>query len=95
MYDHNVFCLSEFEYRSEESQIFFNTIELVVVSKTGQFCVPYTGRNPDLNLCVYPYLYKNTALYYGSVDPTTGYIQHFRDVCNLVQFDLYFHNNPV
>ena len=94
-YVYNLFCLSEFEYRSEESQIFFNTIELVVVSNSGQFCVTNTGRDFNVNHCVLPYLLRNAVLHYASADPTTGEVTRFGSQCKVVEYDLFFHNGPV
>ena len=81
---HDVFCLSEFEYRSEEYKIFFSVSELAVVSEDGRFCVPITG--PELpNTCILYYTYKNFVLRYASIDPNTGEVERFNDQCTAVK----------
>ena len=90
----DVYCLSEFEYKSEEFQIFFNTIEVVVVSNDGRFCINRTG--PELpNVCILFYTFRNFVLYYASINPITGRTERFSDQCIVVQTDLNFQGGPV
>ena len=81
----DVFCLSEFEYRRERSQIFFNSIEIVVVSNDGRFCDIVSGTaESDTNYCDLFYTFRNFVLYYASVSATTGQILHFDDQCTAI-----------
>ena len=85
----DIFCLSEFEYRSDEFQIFFNAIELIVVSDDGTFCKTHVG--PELtNFCVPFYSY----LYYASINPTSGAIERFDDQCSVVKDVFNFFATP-
>ena len=93
-FDADIFCLSEFEYRSDESQIFFNAVQLAVVSNDGHFCVSRTG--PDfLNYCSVFYTFKNFVLYYAYVDPITGEVYSFSEECLAILDRLSFHSGPV
>ena len=91
----NLFCLSEFEYRSEESLIFLNTIELMVVSNRGEFCVIIANRDPLVNFCALYYLFRNAVLFYASADPNSGFVTRFGTQCSVVNFDLGFQDGPV
>ena len=83
----DIYCLSEFEYRSENSQIYFNTVELQVVSADGEFCATVSG---DASQCHLFYTFMNFALYYASVDPVTGELQRFDAQCSVVRDRLGF-----
>ena len=82
-FDADIFCLSEFEYRSDESQIFFNTVQLAIVSKDSRFCASRTGIGLP-NYCAMFYPFQNSALYYGFTDPTTGELKSFSDECTVL-----------
>ena len=59
-----IYCLSEFEYRPSEFQIFFNAVQLVVISFEGKFCVNYSGNgNETLNKCEFYYTGDDTLFY--------------------------------
>ena len=49
-FDQDIFCLSEFEYRSEEFRIFVNVIQLYVVSEEGEFCARSNGTGRDCSV---------------------------------------------
>ena len=88
----DVFCLSEFEYRRERSQIFFNSIEVVVVSNDGRFCDIVSGTaKSDMNYCDLFYTFRNFVLYYASVSATAGQILRFDDQCTVIK-DLFSHD---
>ena len=89
----DIYCLSEFEYRSKDSKIFFNAIELVVVSENGQFCVTHTGPDVLHNNCVFYYTLDD-ILYYAFVDPVTGVIERFDEKCILAETDFNFPSGP-
>lgn len=76
----DVFCLSEFEYRREASQIFFNTIEIIVVSDDGSFCTthPQAG-STNYSRCSRFYRVEN--LYYGFLSSITDGIAKFYVSC--------------
>ena len=81
-----IHCLSEFRYSERDSEIYFNTIELEVVSPTGKFCAnKTTERN---SYCTAWYTFMNVALFYGSLDPNDGTVQRFDDEC-IVLRDIY------
>ena len=81
-----IHCLSEFQYIEEDSEIYFNTIELEVVSPTGKFCANKTT-DRDSN-CVGWYTYMNAALFYGFLDPNDGTVERFDDECIVIR-DIY------
>ena len=81
-----VHCFSEFQYSEEDSEIYFNTIELEVVSLKGQFCANKTDERGSF--CRPFYTYKNIALFYGFLDPTDGMVKRFDDECTEIK-DIY------
>ncbi len=87
-FDDDVFCLSEFEYRPDDFQIYFNAIELIVVSPEGKFCasVPATG----VSTCSFLYTFADFVLYYASIDPVTGGVRRFDQQCSLFDFSAEF-----
>lgn len=80
-----IFCLSEFVYRSKESQVFFNSIEVVPVSDDGRFCTTRSGRDYQVNQCVSFYMFQNFVLYYASINPVTRETEKFHDECIVVK----------
>lgn len=90
--NYDVFCLSEFEYRPEDFQIYFNALELVVVSQNGQFCATIETDldGSDPNFCTAFYTLENFVLYYASLDPVTGKIRRFDEECSVVKDRLGF-----
>ena len=90
-FDQDIFCLSEFEYRSEEFRIFVNVIQLYVVSEEGEFCARANGTGPDCNVF---YTFQNFVLYYGSSNPTTGEVSRFDDECIVVRDILNYRAGP-
>ena len=83
----DIYCLSEFDYRSEDSQIFFNAVQLEVISSDGHFCVSTAG----LNSCGLYYKF----LSYASVEPITGEVELFELRCSVVQYDFNYDGKPV
>ncbi len=78
--NNDVFCFSGFEYRPEDFQIYYNAIELVVVSTEGEFCDTLeTGSNSTFCAAFY------AQNYYASIDPVTGEIRPFDDQCSVVK----------
>jgi hypothetical protein len=61
----DVFCLSEFEYRSEDYQIYYNFVQLLVVAEDGRFCTTVGGLHNPSNVC--SEFYNQSVLYYGSL----------------------------
>ena len=90
-FDQDIFCLSEFEYQSEEFRIFVNVIQLYVVSEEGEFCARANGTGPDCNVF---YTFQNFVLYYGSSNPTTGEVGRINDECIVVQDILSYRAGP-
>ena len=82
-------CLSEFQYREEDFDIFFNTIEVQAISDKGEFCAIKTGNNvsnfSDYSRCTLYYTYGGFVLFYGSTDRLTGEITHFDDECIVIK----------
>ena len=71
----DIYCLSRFEYRSQESEIAFNVIEVTPLSSDGRFCT----MSSDAGRCDSYYL--NGKLYYASTNPTSGKIERYNDYC--------------
>ena len=92
--DQDIFCLSEFEYRSDEFQIFFNAIEVIVVSDDGTFCKTNAGPDEQTNFCIPFYTYKDQVLYYASIDPISREMEHFDDQCVVVSGTLNLFATP-
>ena len=69
--DADVFCLSEFEYRSEDHQIYFNVVQLFVVSNDGRFCRTSAALDNTPNNCTSFY----SSIYYASANPHTGMVE--------------------
>ena len=86
--DYDIFCLSEFEYRSTESQIFFNVMQIVIVSDDGHFCVDSTSPDPFVNLCY-------SIPYYASTNPFTGILDGFENRCIVLKTASYRRFGPV
>ena len=84
--DHDLFCLSEFEYRTKDSQIFFNTIQLVTVTLDGRFCANISSLNPITNNCGLFYTLQNAILYYASISPINGQIERFDTQCKVIEY---------
>ena len=83
--DPDIYCLSEFEYRSEKFQFFFNAIRVTVISDDGRFCATYSG--PDLpNFCIVFYTLDNFVLYYASINPVTKEIERFDKQCSVIKY---------
>ena len=83
--DPDIYCLSEFEYRSEKFQFFFNAIRVTVISDDGRFCATYSG--PDLpNYCIVFYTLENFVLYYASINPVTKEIERFDKQCSVIKY---------
>ena len=80
-----VYCLSEFQYREEDFDIFFNTIEVQVVSDEGKFCALKSGRlvinYSTYSRCTLYYTLGGDTLFYGSTNRLTGEITRFDDEC--------------
>ena len=72
----DIYCLSKFEYRSQEFEIVFNAIEVVPVSTNGKFCD--VRSDSSLNNSCHSY-YLN--LHYASIDIGSGNIERFNDRC--------------
>ena len=89
----DVYCLSEFEYRSQNSEIFFNAIEVIPVSIDGKFCDTRSGLSTN-NTCYVYYLYDNFVLYYASLDRSTGELERFDRVCSAVKDTLGYRASP-
>ena len=83
----NIFCLSEFEYRSQESDIFFNVVQVVPVSTIseldGKFCEIRSSLSNSSFCNAY---YYASSLYYAALDPSFGTIQPFEDECVAVKY---------
>ena len=92
--DEDIFCLSEFEYRSDEFQIFFNVIEVIVVSEDGTFCKTNAGPDVLTNFCILFYAYQDQVLYYASIDPISGETERFDDQCVVVRDTFNFFATP-
>ena len=78
-------CLSEFEYREEDFNIFFNSIEVQAVSDQGEFCAIKTGSNVrnynTYSACTLYYTLGEFILFYGSTNRFTGKITRFDNEC--------------
>ena len=83
-FDGELFCLSEFEYREEDSQIYFNAGQVKLVSEDSQFCTITSGLT-EANTCLSYYSLENFILYYASINPTTGELERFDDACVVVR----------
>ena len=81
--EYQIHCFSEFQYSEEDSEIYFNTIELMVVSPTGQFCASRSDEHGSL--CEPYYTYDNLALYYGFHDPGTNKVKRFDSECTAIK----------
>ena len=92
--DEDIFCLSEFEYRSDEFQIFFNAIEVIVVSDNGTFCKTNAGPDEQTNFCIPFYTYEDQVLYYASIDPISGETERFDEQCSVVRDTFNFFATP-
>jgi hypothetical protein len=96
-FDEDIFCLSEFDYRSDDSQIFYNTVQLEVVSSDGHFCVTSNGVTSNgvtsngFSFCALHY----KLLSYASTEPLTGEVERFASQCSVVQFDFNYNGEPV
>ena len=79
----NTYCLCEFEYRSQDSLIFYDAIEVIPVSADGEFCATRSGLSSS-NGCYMYYLQDN--LFYGYVDPTLSSVnvEEFHTACYLI-----------
>ena len=64
----DVFCLSEFEYRKEDYRIYYNFVQLLVISEDGYFCTTVKGLHYPPNLC--SQFYNQSVLYYGYTNDT-------------------------
>ena len=86
--DRDLFCLSEFEYRTKDSQIFFNTIQLVTVTLDGRFCAQVSSLNSNINTCgLFFYTFQNIKiLYYASISPINGQIERFDTQCMVIEY---------
>ena len=82
-------CLSAFEYRSQDSLVFYNTIEVIPVSADGKFCTTRSGLSSS---CYRYYLRDNLRLFYGFVDPTFLFTDHsveeFHSSCLLIGYHI-------
>ena len=69
-------CLSEFEYREEEFNMFFNSVEVEAVSDQGEFCAIKTGMDvnnfSNYSRCTIDYTLGEFVLFYGFKDCITG-----------------------
>ncbi len=79
-------CLSEFQYREKDFDIFFNTIEVVAMSDTGEFCTTKSGNDvkkfsTTYSRCTLYYTLGGIVLFYGFTDRLTGEITRFDRVC--------------
>ena len=92
--DQDIFCLSEFEYRSTEFQIFFNVIQVIVVSDDGTFCKTNAGPDEQTNVCIPFYTYEDQVLYYASIDPISRETERFDDQCVVVRGTFNFFATP-
>ena len=87
----DIYCLSEFEYRSEEFQIYFNTMMVSVISVDGQFCTTSSGPHDDMaNFCFVFYTLQSSVLCYASINPITQAVERFDHECLLLRFQLTF-----
>ena len=81
-------CLSEFEYREEEFDIFFNSIEVQAISDQGEFCAIKTGSDvknlSTYSECTLYYTHGGFVLFYGSTNRFTGKITRFDNECILL-----------
>ena len=82
-------CLSEFQYREEDFDIFFNTVEVLAVSDTGEFCVTRSGTDlknfATYSSCTIHYTWRKRILFYGFTDRLTGKITRFDKVCTVLK----------
>ena len=64
-----IHCLTEFEYRQEEFDIFFNSIEVEAISDEGEFCAVKIGSDAENNKtysrCTPYYTMGGYVLFYG------------------------------
>ena len=83
------YCLTEFEYREEKFDIFFNSVEVEAISDEGKFCSVKTGSDLDnfgnYSRCTLYYTRKGTILFYGSTNRFTGKITRFDDECSVLK----------
>ena len=79
------YCLSEFQYREEDFNIFFNSIEVEAISDKGEFCAIKTGSDVDdystYSSCTLYYTHGGFILFYGSMNRFSGIITRFDDEC--------------
>ena len=92
-FDQEVYCLSEFEYREDEAQIFFNAVEVQAVSEDGKFCTT-DGRLHEDNFCWPYYTLMNFILYYASINPNTGALERFDAQCSAVNTQFNYFATP-
>ena len=89
----DIYCLSEFEYREENFEIFFNVIEVIVVSPEGKFCDTRVVNSTN-SFCYSYYTQGNFILYYASQNPITGDVNRFDDECTAVKDIFGYHAGP-
>ncbi len=80
----DIYCLSEFEYREKDFDIFFNAIEVIIVSSDGKFC-EINGEQNSGNKCYNFYTFENFVLYYASRNPSTGDVERFDQTCVVIE----------
>ena len=82
-------CLSEFQYRKEDFNIFFNAIEVRAISDRGEFCAIRNGSDVDdfdtYSRCTLYYTLREFVLFYGSTNRFSGKITRFDEECIIVK----------
>ena len=82
-------CLSKFQYREEDFDIFFNSIEVRAISDKGEFCATKNGSDVNdfstYSECTLYYTHGGFVLFYGSTNHFTGEITRFDDECIVVK----------
>ena len=76
----DTYCLSEFEYRSQDFLIFYNTIEVIPVTDDGEFCATRSGLSSSNGCYMY---YSQENLFFGYVDPDFNSLEQFHRACTM------------
>ena len=76
----DTYCLSEFEYRSQDSLVFYNTIEVILVTDDGEFCATRSGMSSSNGCNTY---YSQEKLFFGYVDPNFNSLEQFHRACTM------------